>query len=175
MGRLPLKKMDLLIGTIVAVLYICLSLGTFDTFESIEKVIYGIEMRLDVPENLGASRIAIVNIDEKSFQRLGSWPWPRHIIAEMISILKGNGAKLIGLELLFGEEEQSQGLRERKSRNCDISSRASAAFEPKGGFYVNKCESLISEPGLVASILIRKLSVLRGPVFAVQTLPMGMC
>ncbi len=36
---------------------------------------------------------------------------------------------------------------------------ASAAPELKGEFYVNKCESLISEPGLVASILIRKLSV----------------
>ena len=120
MGRLPLRKMDLLIGTIVAVLYIGLSLGAFNTFESLEKVLYGIEMRLNVPENLGASRIAIVNIDEKSFQHLGSWPWPRHLMAEMISILTGNGAKLIGLEFLFSEEAQSQGLLEIRGLRKEI-------------------------------------------------------
>ena len=130
MGRLPLKKMDLLTGAIVAVLYIGLSLGALEPFQSLEKLIYGIEMRLDVPENLGASRIAIFNIDEKSFQRLGSWPWPRHIIAEMISILKGNGAKLIGLELLFSEEAQSQGLREIRGLQQEILQRKQAAADP---------------------------------------------
>ncbi len=132
MARLPLnlKRTDLLIGVMAAVLYVCLSLGGFEPFEALEELIYGIEMRLDVPENLGASRIAIVNIDEKSFQRLGSWPWPRHIIAEMISILKGNGAKLIGLELLFSEEAQSQGLREIRALRKEIVQREQLSADP---------------------------------------------
>jgi serine/threonine-protein kinase len=105
-------------------------LGAFEPLESLEKVIYGMEMRLDVPASLGGSRIAIVNIDEKSFQRLGSWPWPRHLIADMISILRGNGAKLIGLELLFDEKEQSQGLREIRGLRQEILQREQATADP---------------------------------------------
>jgi len=56
-----------------------------------------------------------VNIDEKSIKQLGPWPWPRQLIAEMISILKNNGAKLIGLDLPFSEKERNLGLQEIRS------------------------------------------------------------
>jgi len=71
-------------------------------------------MRLDLPKSQGENKIAIVNIDDKSLKQLGPWPWPRYLIAEMINILKSNGAKLIGLDLLFRHKEQNQGLKEVK-------------------------------------------------------------
>ncbi|MGD9041882.1 MAG: CHASE2 domain-containing protein, partial [Desulfobacteraceae bacterium] len=114
MKKLPIKREDLLVGILVAALFLLpllfqLSIGVF---ESLERVIYGIEMRLDAPRNVGPNRIAIVNIDHKSIRHLGPWPWPRRVIADMITILKNNGAKLIGLDLLFSNREQNQGLRE---------------------------------------------------------------
>ena len=112
MKKPELNKTDLLIGIIVAGLFIFFSNKAFMIFESFERVIYGIEMRLDVPRNLGRNKVAIVNIDEKSLEHLGPWPWPRHIIAEMIRILKNNGAKVIGLDILFKANEQNQGLQE---------------------------------------------------------------
>ena len=51
MERLPLKKMDLFIGAVTAAAFIGLSLGAFEPLESLEKVIYGMEMRLVVPAN----------------------------------------------------------------------------------------------------------------------------
>ncbi len=95
---------DILIGALVACIFIFLSFNSFTVFESLERIIYGIEMRLDLPQNRGGQKIAIVNIDEKSLEQLGPWPWPRHLIAEMISILKDNGAKIIGLDLLFSSK-----------------------------------------------------------------------
>jgi CHASE2 domain-containing sensor protein len=112
MERIPFNKADLLAGIIVAGIFIFFSFGSFRVLESLEKIIYGIEMRLDLPQNLGENRIAIVNIDDKSLEQLGPWPWPRRTIAEMITILKNNGAKLIGLDIIFREREQNQGLQE---------------------------------------------------------------
>jgi serine/threonine-protein kinase len=109
---IPFNKVDLLTGSLVAVIFIFFSFNAFMVFESIEKVLYGIEMRFDPPRSMGENRIAIVNIDKKSLKDLGPWPWPRHVIADMITILKNNGAKLIGLDVIFSENEQNEGLFE---------------------------------------------------------------
>jgi serine/threonine-protein kinase len=113
MARLNLRsaRVEILIGLFSAVLFIALSFGSFRIFEFIGKIVYGVEMRL-VPEKIGENRIAIVNIDEKSMKQLGRWPWPRSVLAEMIQILKNNGARLIALDLLFSEPERNQGLQE---------------------------------------------------------------
>lgn len=112
MKIIEFKKEDLLRGIIITGIFIFFSFNTYSLFESLEKIIYGIEMRFALPQSRDKNKIAIVNIDEKSLRHLGSWPWPRHIIAEMISILKDNGARLIALDLIFSEKEQNQGLQE---------------------------------------------------------------
>ncbi len=112
MKKIPIKREDIFIGVFVAFLFIFFSFNSLAIFESLERVIYGVEMRLDAPRNVGHNRIAIVNIDNKSIQQLGPWPWPRRVIADMITILKNNGAKLIGLDMLFSHREQNQGLSE---------------------------------------------------------------
>ena len=124
MKKFELNKTDLLIGIMVAGIFIFFSFKAFTIFESLERVIYGIEMRLDPPRNLGENRIAIVNIDEKSLKLLGPWPWPRCIIAEMITILNKNCAKLIGLDLLFSEKEHNHWLKEIKKLYETIQNRS---------------------------------------------------
>jgi len=83
-------RTNLFIGSLVTAICMYLSFMSFSPFESLEKQIYEIEMRLDTPRNPGESKVAIVNIDDKSIRKLGQWPWPRHIITEMIKILKSN-------------------------------------------------------------------------------------
>ena len=112
--KLTVNRTDLLITALIAVLYIFLSFRAFPLLESMERIVYSVEMRLDLPRSMGENKIAIVNIDEKSLNQLGPWPWPRSLIAEMIRILKANGAKLIGLDLVFSQKEQNQGLKEVK-------------------------------------------------------------
>ncbi len=112
--KLTVNRTDLLITALIAVFYIFLSFKAFPLLESMERIVYSVEMRLDLPRSMGENKIAIVNIDEKSLSQLGPWPWPRSLIAEMIRILKANGAKLIGLDLVFSQKEQNQGLKEVK-------------------------------------------------------------
>ena len=106
------QKTNLLIGAIVVAVFVYLSFAQFSPFESLEKVVYEIEMRLDTPRNPGESKVAIVDIDDKSIRKLGEWPWPRHIIADMITILKNNPAKLIGLDIVFSQKEQNASIKE---------------------------------------------------------------
>ena len=117
------KKIDLLIAAIISMVFVFLSLKTYPVLEALERIAYSVDMRLDLPSSTGDNRIAIVNIDDKSLKELGPWPWPRHLIADMIKILKTNGAKLIGLDLIFSHEEPNQGLKEFKELYQRISER----------------------------------------------------
>ena len=110
MKKIQIKREDILLGILTAVVFLFFSFNSFKAFDSLERIIYGIEMRLDPPTDLVENHIAIVNIDDKSIEQLGSWPWPRHLIAEMITVLKENGAKLIALDMLYSAKEQTQGL-----------------------------------------------------------------
>jgi CHASE2 domain-containing sensor protein/tRNA A-37 threonylcarbamoyl transferase component Bud32 len=124
MEKIPLKKIDLVVGFFIAILFIILSFQSFSVFESLGRVIYSVQMRLDVPRNPGANVVAIVNIDEKSIKQLGPWPWPRQLIAEMIPILKNNGAKLIALDLPFSERERNLGLQEIRELQKAVQERS---------------------------------------------------
>jgi CHASE2 domain-containing sensor protein/tRNA A-37 threonylcarbamoyl transferase component Bud32 len=105
-------RTNLFIGSFIIAVCMYLSFMTPSYFELLEKQIYKIEMRLDAPRNPGESKVAIINIDDKSIKELGQWPWPRHIIAEMIKILKSNGARFISLDMIFSEKEQNPGMKE---------------------------------------------------------------
>jgi serine/threonine-protein kinase len=66
-------------------------------------------------EKQDASHVVLINIDDKSLARLGSWPWPRHLIAEMIDILKESGVKLVGLNVPLLEKQANLGLQVLRS------------------------------------------------------------
>lgn len=103
---------DFVGGIIISAIFILLSFQSISLFESIERFLYGIEMRFALAPTAGAGNIAIVNIDEKSLNEIGSWPWPRSKIAEMIKILNDNGARLVGLDLEgLNNREPNQGLK----------------------------------------------------------------
>ena len=123
------KREGILMGILTAVVFIFFSFNSYRLFDPLERTIYGIEMRLDSPTNLVENHIAIVNIDDKSIDQMGSWPWPRHLIAEMITILKDNGAKLIGLDILYSVKEQTQGLEEVRNLRQAIMNKSRLSEE----------------------------------------------
>jgi len=52
-------------------------------------------------------RIVIVDIDEKSIQALGQWPWERDKLAQILQNLANNGAWIIGLDIVFSEQDKT--------------------------------------------------------------------
>lgn len=50
-------------------------------------------------------QIAIVAVDEASIARVGSWPWPRRVIADLIG--KVEDAKVVGLDILLADPDRT--------------------------------------------------------------------
>ena len=58
--------------------------------------------------------VVIVAIDEKSIDSIGSWPWPRSYISDMVHRLSGYGTSVLGICLLYPRHELNPGLQEIK-------------------------------------------------------------
>ena len=50
--------------------------------------------------------VRIIDIDEKSLAEYGQWPWPRNIIADLITKLAASGAVVIGFDIVFAEPDR---------------------------------------------------------------------
>ena len=59
--------------------------------------------------------IAIVEIDERSIEKYGQWPWDRSIIAGVVQKAIDNGAGIIVLPILFSEPDRLGGDEALKS------------------------------------------------------------
>ncbi len=112
-NRIP--KIDLLTGVIIILIFVGFSHTRPSLFEGIERAVYDAEIRFAIGEKKGVPKVVLINVDDKSLVDLGSWPWPRHYIAEMVEILRDGGAKIIGLNVPLFEKEANPGLGALKS------------------------------------------------------------
>ncbi len=55
--------------------------------------------------------VVIIDIDDQSLARLGQWPWPRTQLAELTRRLAALGARAIGYDILFAEEDRLSPVR----------------------------------------------------------------
>ena len=71
-----------------------LRVRTFDGFQ-----------RFD-PRDKTARPVTIVDIDDKSLEKLGQWPWPRTRIADLVNELTRLGAVVIAFDVVFAEPDR---------------------------------------------------------------------
>ena len=102
-------NLDLVIGTIIVLIFAGLTYKRVSFLEILERYAYDAETRFSQGQKRDSSEIALIDIDDKSFSKLGSWPWPRDLIAEMIDNLTQGGAKLIGLNIPLIEKRTKKG------------------------------------------------------------------
>lgn len=68
-----------------------------------------------------SSEIVIVDIDEKSLQQIGQWPWDRRSVSHMIQNLSDAKAGIIGLDIVFSEEDKTSPHHFAKTYNLPVS------------------------------------------------------
>jgi len=107
-------NINVIIGTILSLIFVLFSFAGSSFFEKPESRFYDIGSAFVGDENHNSDKIALIEIDDRSLDKLGSWPWPRRIIADMIDTLNKKGAALIGLNIPFDEMEHNEGLEELK-------------------------------------------------------------
>ena len=96
-----------LLLTLVAVLY-PLDVWTSHTIARQDTIISDLRMRLE-PFELDPS-IVIVDIDSKSLDEIGRFPWPRNVLAGLVEQLTRHyGAGAVGFDISFPEPDLSSG------------------------------------------------------------------
>ncbi|WP_282608018.1 CHASE2 domain-containing protein [Pelagibius sp. Alg239-R121] len=58
------------------------------------------------PRALSQQPVLIVDIDERSLSEFGQWPWPRTLLAKLVTQLKEQGAAAIGFDIVFAEADR---------------------------------------------------------------------
>ena len=99
------------LGVGLTLIFLWFGLVRVSFLDTLDLKFYDIMMNLR--GNPGAeSAIIMVDIDDDSIEKLGRWPWPRSTIAEGIRKINEGKPKVIGLNFVFSEKEESAGLKE---------------------------------------------------------------
>lgn len=78
--------------------------------ERLEAIAYDARLRLTMPGGVDP-RVVIVDIDERSLQVEGRWPWPRDRVAKLVDELFDRyQASVVGFDIVFAEPDESSGL-----------------------------------------------------------------
>jgi adenylate cyclase len=118
---------------------------TFDAFQRID------------PRQKTARPVTIVDIDDKSLEKLGQWPWPRTRIADLITELTRLGAVVIGFDAVFSEPDRlNPAFAADTFRNLDPETRAKLRALPSNDQVfadaIKASRVVLGESGLPAEI-----------------------
>jgi adenylate cyclase len=87
-------------------------LRTFDFYQSLR------------PRETVSRPVVIVDIDEASLKDIGQWPWPRTILADLVTRLAELGVVAIGFDIVFAEPDRmSPSIAATSFRNLDDDTR----------------------------------------------------
>lgn len=95
------------LGLFASVLALAVSLTFPDIFTDLELKIfdYGMRARGRITTN---PNIILIDIDDRSINSIGRWPWDRFIHAKMIEILSLNNADTIAYDILFHQPSEKK-------------------------------------------------------------------
>ncbi|GBC59464.1 hypothetical protein DENIS_0403 [Desulfonema ishimotonii] len=105
------KQPAIFLGLMITAVFLVLNIVRIDFLDALELKFYDIRMgHREVPA--GSEDIVIVDIDDSSIDKLGGWPWPRALITRCIETLHQAGPRLIGLNVIYSEPQESSGLKQ---------------------------------------------------------------
>ena len=85
-------------------LLLAAALSYSDLLWRFDRWIYDAELQLLATP--ASKEIVIIEVDQKSLNKIGRWPWPRDIHARLLQILASAKPQAIGFDLLFSEADQ---------------------------------------------------------------------
>ncbi len=78
---------------------------------TLENQAYDTRLKITLPENVD-KQVVIVDIDEKSLDEIGQWPWNRNILAKINDTLfEYYNIKAIGYDIVFAEKDIDEGAK----------------------------------------------------------------
>ncbi|MEI8028264.1 MAG: adenylate/guanylate cyclase domain-containing protein [Comamonadaceae bacterium] len=112
-GFLRRHAIRIVLSLLVVLPFLMNALGVVDLafIQSINNYSYDVRLQWTMPNTID-KRIVILDIDEKSLQEQGHWPWPRNKLAHLVDLLFDQyRIDVLGFDMLFAESDESSGLR----------------------------------------------------------------
>jgi len=100
------RKFIILLSAAISLMILFLSLSNRNFIKSLDYHLYDFYVKTVQDVNT-SDVITVVNIDDKSMQALGQWPWPRFRVAKLLLELRNAGAASIGLDIIFSENDRT--------------------------------------------------------------------
>jgi adenylate cyclase len=96
---------------LIVLLLACVQTMDFFPVNTIERLdIFFYDLRIRVQDTKLDPRIVIVDIDEKSLNEVGRWPWSRNVMADLVTHLTDNyQVRAAGFDVDFPEQDLSSG------------------------------------------------------------------
>lgn len=112
-----------LICLVLLVLFAAFRISDPPPVEELRIRTFDLYQRFD-PRKKVARPVTIVDIDDKSLEKLGQWPWPRTRIADLITELTRLGAVVIAFDAVFSEPDRlNPAIAADTFRNLDEATR----------------------------------------------------
>jgi len=126
------KRLDLrawMVGSTLALLVAAASWFDLPMGESAALDLMFVHGRADPPP---ASRdIVLALVDDQAIETVGSWPWPREILADCLRVIDRFGAKVVAIDILFHEEARDPGADEALASSlAEMDARTLLAVDP---------------------------------------------
>ena len=77
----------------------------------LDHIVYDTRLKVAMPRGID-ERIVILDIDEKSLQEVARWPWPRDVMASLVTKLFDKyQIAIVGFDVVFAESDYSSGIK----------------------------------------------------------------
>lgn len=107
------KRIPIIIGILLMIIAIWLLItptrSIRSLIERLDNLGYDLQLRTRVLTNktIPKTPVAIVDIDDRSLNVEGRWPWPRSKLGALVDKLKAEGAAVIAFDIFFSEKENN--------------------------------------------------------------------
>ena len=106
--RRSIKRFGLgrIIGLLSLVAWLVVRLWDPTPLEALRHKVFDV-YQLMLPRQAPADGVTIVDLDEASLKAYGQWPWPRTLVADLVTRINRAGAAVIGFDVLFPEPDRT--------------------------------------------------------------------
>src|SRR5690625_3353708 len=93
----------IIVGALLIQVLVPSVLYDYTWFSRVNALWYDMRFQLFAPQRESVVPIVIIDLDEKTQQREGRWPWDRAKVAQLIEALRAYNTALIGFDVVFSE------------------------------------------------------------------------
>ena len=87
-----------------------------NTFSNLRNTAFDLFQNISPRESISSDNVIVLDIDEKSLQKIGQWPWPRNALGKLVD--KTYQSASLGFDIVFAESDRT-GSKELKKQYKD--------------------------------------------------------